>query len=285
MILIFFAYIDESGNSVATGTSYFMLTTLLVQDKYWKEINSSFKKVKMKIWKDVLKKKKFPKVKDKFDLHLSDILTRRNKQDSFYNDLSVEERIEILNRIYSFFTTDLIRNSQMKIISVIYLKNPKDSLDSSLRPRKICLENLMERIEQEIKYNFPEHYAILRFDGKEEMKDKKNSDVYDYYDIYKRTINFGTNYVKEFKHITEDLSFVQSKHNNFIQLADCICGLLYHYLTYFITIPKNPSIMDENIDDFIQKIKYLFRGYPDNIKGRGIKVFNEDYLLDEFWNF
>ena len=197
-------YIDESGEiDYNSGSKYFVFNALGINANDWKLINNQVNQLKSAIFKvaeaPILEIKsnwiRFPK--------------ERAKRDYLAN-LSKEELSQLSNGLM-----DIIINNNCTLISMVINKDSLLKKYGIKHPvaNEFALEYLLERISIFMNYNHPKKQAIVIMD--------KCSDSIEQMLNKLHTLHLKEGYSwKGITNIIENLMFVDSQYNNFIQLTD-----------------------------------------------------------------
>lgn len=246
-------YIDESGEiAYNSGSKYFVFNALGINANNWKNINAQVNELKSAIFKSenapVLEIKsnwlRYPKEREK-------------KQ--YLANLSQEELLQLSHGLY-----DIIVNNDCVLISTVVNK------DSLLRryglekpePNIFSIQYLLERISLYMDFNNNNDQAIIVMDKCSDSIEKMLNRTH--------TLQLTEGYSwKGVKNIIENIMFVDSQYNNFIQLTD-LCA-------YNI----NRAFKDDNPDyEFFQRIlpKFAYNNKNGLINGAGVTYKIKEFL-------
>lgn len=249
---MYLMYADESGN---TGTDYtdkhqpyFVLAGIRVKDCDWHKINNDFEAKKVEIC---------PEFKDN-EIHASELFNAPKR--SIFSKYSWEDNLKTLEKI-----VDLIVGYDISIYHIVFDKKGLKKMISSAFSPNIKLDpylfgycgiySLFNRNLQQ-----KNDYGIIFCD---ELKGISNDiDL-----IYPKLSNGITN-------VIEKAFYVDSKKNNFIQMAD-ICALYFN--KYFCITHGNivyNEIKTKHCIDMYNKIKALSKESDEETK----KKTSEDIL-------
>ena len=201
---MFLFYIDESGEiAYNSGSKYFVFNALGINAADWKNINHKVNVLKTSVFQSssapVLEVKsnwiRFPKEREKH---------------KYLANLSIEELKQL-----SYGLMDIIVNNNCTLISTVVNK------DSLLRyyginkpePNIFAIQYLLERISLFMAYNYPDEQAIVIMDKCSDSIEKMLNRT------HSLQIEEGYSW-KGIKNIIENIMFVDSQYNNFIQLTD-----------------------------------------------------------------
>lgn len=236
---MYLLYLDESGS---TGTDLdnksqpiFCLTGVVVEDKKWHKINDYFQEEKIKI---------YPDFKD-IEIHTNELFNSNPKSHFYKNDW--KDNFIILEKL-----VDLISSLDIKITSAIINKKLyKKSFGNNIivDPYLYSFATLY-KTSNEILSNANE-YGIFFCDELKNMEESLEI-------LYPKL-------KEENKNIIEKTFYINSKKNNFIQIAD-ICSF---YINKYNCILNNTysmsSLKKEHCIKMYEKIYKLFGKYEENI--------------------
>ena len=249
-------YIDESGEiGYNSGTKYFVFNALGIDAKNWKNINKNVNDLKTAIFN----------TNDAPILEIKSNWLRspheRNKRD-YLKNLSENELKQFTQGLY-----DIIVNNDCVLISMVM---NKDSLlkkygINAIEPNILAIEYLLERISIYMDVNHQDKQAIIVMDKCSDNIEKLLNRLH--------TLHLQDGYSwKGIKNIIENIMFVDSQYNNFIQLTD-LCA-------YNI----NRAFRDDNPDyEFFQRIvsKFATNKKTGLINGSGITYKMKEYFKDD----
>ncbi len=249
-------YIDESGEiAYNSGSKYFVFNALGIDSGNWKNINHQVNNLKMAIFKTddapILEIKsnwiRFPQ--------------ERNKRE-YLSSLNSDELKQLSNGLF-----DIIINNDCVLISIVINK------DSLLRkygiykpePNIFAIQYLMERISLYMNINHKNENAIIIMDKCSDSIEKMLNKTH--------TLQLEAGYSwKGIKNIIENIMFVDSQYNNFIQLTD-LCA-------YNI----NRAFKDDNPNyEFFKRIlpKFSYNIKNGLINGAGITYKIKEYFEND----
>ena len=246
-------YIDESGEiAYNSGSKYFVFNALGINANDWKSINHKVNELKTAIFKTsaapILEVKsnwiRFPREREKHE---------------YLANLSEVELTQL-----SCGLMDIIVNNNCTLISIVINK------DSLLRhyginkpePNIFAIQYLLERISLFMEYNHPKEQAIVIMDKCSDSIEKMLNKTH--------TLQIEEGYSwKALTNIIENIMFVDSQYNNFIQLTD-LCA-------YNV----NRAFKDDNPDyTFFKRLlpKFAYSKKTGNVKNVGITYKLKEYL-------
>lgn len=251
---MFLFYIDESGEiDYNSKTKYFVFNALGIDAKNWKLLNTEVNKLKYCIF-------------DRPDAPILEIKSnwlrfpREREKHDYLASLSSDDLKKL-----SLGMMDLIIKNELVLISIVVNK------DSLLRhygmgkpsPNVFAIQYLLERISLYMHYNEPDKQAIVIMDKCSDNIEKMLNQT------HTLQIKDGYSWTKN-KSIIENLMFVDSQYNNFIQLTD-LCS-------YSI----NRAFRDDNPD--YPFFKMLLSKFSVNVKNGLINNAGITYKLKEYFN-
>lgn len=207
-------YIDESGNTGSDldnkNQPYFILAGVCIEDKKWHEINDYFETEKLKI---------FPGFKN-LEIHTNELFNT-NKKSPFYKNYWKDNFI-ILEKLVDLVSTLDIPVTNVKLQKKKYKKHFGNNIivDPYLYCFSILYEKFNETLEKE------NNFGIVFCDELKRME--KSIEI-----LYPKLKDNN-------KNVIEKTFYLDSKKNNFIQIAD-ICSF---YINKYNCIKNNYSTMD-----------------------------------------
>lgn len=232
---MYLMYVDESGN---TGTDYdnkeqpiFALVGVVIKDKKWHEVNEYFEEEKIKIC---------PEFKD-YEIHSSELFNA--PKSSIFKKYSWEHNLEILEKII-----DLIISLPIEVYST-YIYKPDF--------KKYILQTLGPDIKVD-----PYLYAFaLNYNDFNSDLEQRNSLGIIFSDELKNiTTSVELLYPKlvtNNRNIIEKSLYIDSKKNNFIQIADVLALYANKYFCITNELAKYNSIKEEHCIKMYEKITNL----------------------------
>lgn len=230
---MYLMYADESGN---TGTDLddksqpvFVLAGIVVKDENWHKVNDKFEQEKIKI---------YPEFKEK-EIHASELFNAPKR--SVFNKYSWKDNLIALEKIVdliislevTLFFTCIHKNEFKKHVLSEFGENIK--IDPYLYAFATCYDTFNESLENNLGIIFTDD--IRNISNSLEL-------------LYPKL-------VKNRKNIIEKSFYLDSRKNNFIQMAD-ICAL---YLNKYICIRDNycryNSLKEEHCIKMFEKISKL----------------------------
>lgn len=207
-------YLDESGSTGLDldnkNQPIFVLAGVIVSDKNWHMVNDYFENEKQKIYPDF----------KNIEIHTNE-LYNSNPKSYFYNN-NWEYNFKILEDIVDLISRLDIKLSSAVVVKKIYKKHFGNNIvvDPYLYSFAITYKKLNKYLSMQ------NSYGIIFCDELKSMEDSLEI-------LY-------PNLKKDNKHIIERTFYLDSKKNNFIQIAD-VCSF---YINKFLTIYQKTSTMD-----------------------------------------
>lgn len=223
-------YLDESGS---TGLDldnkqqpYFVLAGVSIKDDKWHKVNDYFEQEKIKIYPDF----------SDIEIHTNELFNS-NQKSPFYKN-SWKDNLKILENLGDLISTLDIKLSYALINKKVYKKHFGNNIivDPYLYSFAVIYENFNSYLQKQ------NSYGIIFCD---ELKNIEQSLEI----LYPRLKSDN-------KNIIEKTFYLNSKKNNFIQIAD-ICSF---YINKYFCIASNLSTMDK------YKKYHCFRMYTKIIK-------------------
>ena len=216
---MFILYADESGS---TGTDYdnptqkiFTLAGIALRDDDWYNLNYKIQQTKMQISKDLCD----------YEIHTNDIFqSSKNKGKGFdFRKNSIEQNLNMLEKL-----VDLIVDLQLPIFSVVIDKQKFKKFINKVHGPSIKIDPYLYAFSfLSIEYN---SFLISKESNGMILLDENNNITDSLEKVYSNLI--GKNFTGDTNNIVENVLFLESKKNNFIQLAD-ICNF---YINKFYNI-------------------------------------------------
>lgn len=208
-------YLDESGstglNLDVKSQPVFVLAGVQVSDKDWRSINDKFEEEKIKIYSDF---------KD-IEIHANELFNSNKKSPFYQNDWKYN--IQILEKL-----VELISSLNIKLLSTIVVKKDyKKHFGNNIivDPYLYSFAVIYEKFNKSLVKN--SDYGIIFCDELKSMEDSLEI-------LY-------PNLRKDNRNIIEKTFYLDSKKNNFIQIAD-VCSF---YLNKYCSTCYNVSTMDD----------------------------------------
>ncbi len=207
-------YVDESGSTGLDldnkNQPYFILARVCVEDKKWHKINDYFEKEKIKICPDF----------KNTEIHTNELFNT-NKKSPFYKN-NWKDNFIILEKLVDLVSSLNIPVSNVKLLKKAYKRHFGNNI--VVDPYLYCFSMLYEKFNETLKLE--NDFGIVFCDELKKME--KSLEV-----LYpKLQLNN--------KNIIERTFYLDSKKNNFIQIAD-ICSF---YINKYNCIKNNYSTMD-----------------------------------------
>lgn len=213
-VFMYLMYLDESGSTGLdlenNNQPIFVLAGIIVNDKNWHKVNDIFEREKIKI---------YPDFKD-LEIHTNELFNS-NRKSAFYHNFW-KDNLEILEKL-----VDIIITLDIELFcTVINKKNYKKKYGNNIivDPYLFSFAALYEKFNNFLLRN--NQYGIIFCD---ELKNIEKS-----LEILYPKLN------TENKNIIEKTFYLDSKKNNFIQIAD-ICSF---YINKFHCLSRNLINMD-----------------------------------------
>lgn len=219
---MYILYADESGS---TGTDYdnptqkiFTLAGLTLNDKDWYDLNYKIQKEKEKISPDLVN----------YEIHANDIFqSSRNKGKGYdFRKNSIKDNLHILEQL-----VDLVVDLNLPIFSVAIDKQKFKKFIIKVHGSSIKIDPYLYAFSfLSIEYN---NFLIQNKSNGMILLDENNNIVDSLEKIYSKLI--GDNFEGDTNNIIENVLFLESKKNNFIQLAD-LCNFYinkYYNIKWF----------------------------------------------------
>lgn len=236
---MYLMYADESGN---TGTDYdnkeqpiFSLVGVVIEDKKWHEINDYFEKEKIKIC---------PEFKD-YEIHASELFNA--PKSSIFNKYSWQENLKNLEKI-----VDLIISLPIEIYSTYIFKPDFKKYISQTLGNNIKVDPYL--------YAFAINYNDFNTD----LKQKRSLGIVFSDELKNITNSVELLYPKlvcDNKNIIEKSLYIDSKKNNFIQIADVFALYANKYICITNGLAKYNARKEEHCIKMYEKITNLCGNY------------------------
>jgi len=103
---MYFAYIDESGNNDINNNQnkLYVLSAIIIHEKYWDWIQQKSKNIKRKIW-EIVKYEEVYHNPDDFELHIKEIIHK----EGYYLTIGDDKLRHIWQELFSFISRLFIR--------------------------------------------------------------------------------------------------------------------------------------------------------------------------------
>lgn len=253
---MYLMYADESGN---TGTDYdnkeqpvFVLVGVVIEDKYWNKVNDYFEEEKIKICSEF----------KEYEIHTSELFNA--PKSSIFNKYSWQENLKKLEKI-----VDLIVSLPIDIYSsYIYKPDFKKYINQTLG-NNIKIDPYL--------YAFALNYNDFNSD----LKQKDSLGII-FSDELKNITNgielLYPKLVSNNKNIIERSLYIDSKKNNFIQIADVLALYYNKYICITNGLAKYNPIKEEHCISMYEKIIDL----SENYKYRKLDIDKRKYIDNLF---
>lgn len=239
-------YIDESGS---TGTDYdnpqqkvFTLAGLSIPENDWYILNNEIQKKKIEISADLVN----------YEIHANDIFqaSKNIKKGFDFRKNTVEENLNILEQL-----VDLIVDFNISIFSVVIHKPNFKRYIAETHGSSIKIDPYLYAFSfLSIDFN---NYLIDKKQNGMILLDENNNITDSLETLYSKLIS--DNFENDTSNIIENALFLESKKNNFIQLADLCNFYINKYCSIQWFSPLNNSLKNEHCKKMYKKLKPLIR--------------------------
>lgn len=243
---MYLLYADESGS---TGTDYdnpqqkiFTLAGLAIPDKDWYVLNNEIQKRKSIISSDLIK----------YEIHTNDIFQGSKNIDRGYDfrKNSLDENLYILEQL-----VDMIVDFNIPIFSVVIHKPNFKKFITKLHGSSLKVDPYLYAFSfLSIDYN---NFLITKKENGMILLDENNNIIDSLEVLYSKLLI--DNFENDTSNIIENALFLESRKNNFIQLAD-ICNF---YINKYCTIkwfsPLENKKKNDHCIKMYKKLKPLIR--------------------------
>lgn len=243
---MYLMYLDESGS---TGTDYdnpqqkvFTLAGICLPDEDWYDLNYEIQKRKYQISSDLIK----------YEIHANDIFqaSKNSKKGFDFRKNSIEDNLCILEQL-----VNLIVDFELPIFSVVINKPNFKKFLNKTHGTSIKIDPYLYAFSfLSIDYN---NYLILKNKNGMILLDENNNITDSIENLYSKLLI--DNFENDTNNIIENALFLESKKNNFIQLAD-VCNFYinkYHNIKWFCEL--NNKKKNEHCIRMYKKLKPLIR--------------------------
>ncbi|MBA7523351.1 hypothetical protein ES705_15477 [subsurface metagenome] len=273
---MYFAYIDESGNKDINNkqNKLYVLTAIIIHEKYWDWIHQESKNLKRKIWDLVRDKGLQIDPPDDFELHMKEI----SRKEGYYHTIGDDDKKlrNIWRELYSFISRLFI-----KIVSIVVHKE-HFSDQNFVDVGKWAFKLLIERLNRYVMDYHPEkeQYIMIVMDSVDpKFDEQKRREIENF-------IKYGTGQGwEEFPEQVIEIPFiVDSKIHSGVQLADLVAYLVRRYAMKHFSLSPD-AFFNDYCDDLIALIEDKFYRHDKyTLKGYGMMIFPRNIPLDEqFW--
>ncbi len=258
---MFILYLDESGN---TGTDYdnptqkiFTLAGLALNDKDWYDLNYKIQREKEMISPDLVN----------YEIHTNDIFqSSRNIAKGYdFRKNTIEYNLNMLEKL-----VDLVVDLNLPIFCVVIDKQKFKKFITKVHGSSIKIDPYLYAFSfLSIEYN---NFLIQNNSNGMILVDENNNIVDSLEKVYSKLI--GDNFEGDTNNIIENVLFLESKKNNFIQLAD-LCNFYinkYCSINWFGNL--NNDIKNQHCLKMFEKLKPLIKN---------CKNFNFIDNINKFW--
>ncbi len=270
---MYLAFIDESGTIQPNDpqSNYYVLTSVVMQEKGMKFLHQKTQELKKEIWNIVQDPNKQMPIS--FELHMKEI---KDAKKNFRPLRGNKEKTEYtIRKIYQF-----IQNLCIKIIAVVIIK---EKFFDEYQPEKIidwALRLLIERINRYVwsESKTEKEYALLILDEDFVLDKKKRKFI-------SEIMELGIKYNSiDVDRVLDTPIFLKSELHNGIQIVDSVSFLIHRYTRKKLEQVGN-TLFDELCDDLISNLKWKFHGgAPSSNNESGLKIFPSNYMPpSEYW--
>ncbi|MFW9865716.1 MAG: DUF3800 domain-containing protein [Candidatus Thorarchaeota archaeon] len=273
---MYFAYIDESGNKDLKNkqNKLYVLSAIIIHEKYWDWIHQETKNLKLKIWEIVKVENGDYDPPDDFELHMKEI----SRREGYYHTIGDDNNKlrQIWRELYLFISKLFI-----KIISIVVHKEHftnRNHVDVG----KWAFKLLIERLNRYIVEYHPEkeqHIMMVMDSVDSKFDEQRRYEVENY-------IKYGTGqgWDEYPEQVIETPFIIDSKIHSGVQLADLVSYLVRRYAMKYFGLSPSAFFNDycDNLmtlieDKFYRHAKYMLKGY-------GMMIFPRNIPIDEqFW--
>lgn len=242
---IYFVFSDEAGNYKKDRSKkflkrhpFFIRVSLLLDSIDWINLNQRFYQVKKDYGIPKEKEVKWSYIWALKEARKHGTLSK-NKDYYFLKDFTEDKLIEFVESCLGL----LSNCTYCKLIYTVTLNDT--NLTPKINPQelyKMHIQDTMQRIEMEIQNN-QSNLAILFLDPINNETDNLIRESY-------KSIYLSGDFIKEYRHIKDSLSFELSHHSFGIQLADYCVGIFNNTLKGF---PKSINIFKSILLQFVRK--------------------------------
>ncbi len=263
---MYLAFIDESGTIQEKNpqNNYYVLTTVVMQEKGMKYLHQKTQELKKEIWKIVQGSKK--RMPIQFELHMQEIKDSKG----FFKPLrSKKDKAEnILRKVYNY-----IQNLYIKIISIIIVKDKFFEIYDLEELLKWALKLLIERINRYVwgESKNDKEYALLIMDQDFVLDKKKRQFI-------SEMMELGVKYnTIDVDRVLDTPIILKSELHNGIQIVDSVAFLIHRYTRKKLE-GNISTLFDELSDEFVLSLAWKFYGgAPSSNNESGLKFFPSNY--------
>ncbi len=272
---MYFAYVDESGNKDVNNkqNKLYVLTAVIIHEKYWDWIHQQTKNLKQRIWDVVRQRGDSRDFPDDFELHMKEI----SRKEGYYKTIGDDnDKLRTIWReLYSFISKLFI-----KIISIIVHKDHFTD-QNFVGVGRWAFKLLIERLNRYIMDNHPEkeqHIMIVMDRVDQKFDEQKRIEIENF-------IHYGTG--QGWKEIPEQVIetpfIVDSKIHSGVQLADIVAYLVRRYAMKYLNL--SPGAFFNNFcDNLMSLIESKFYRHNKLLKGHGVMILPRNIPIGEqFW--
>lgn len=243
---MYLMYADESGS---TGTDYdnpqqkvFTLAGIAIPDGDWYDLNNEIQKRKTKIYPDLIN----------YEIHTNDIFQgSKNEYKGFdFRKNTVDENLWILEQL-----VDMIVDFDIPIFSVVIHKPNFKKFITKTHGNSLRIDPYLYAFSfLSIDYNnfliSKKENGMLLLDENHNISDSLNI-------LYSKLLT--DNFENDTSNIIENALFLESKKNNFIQIADICNFYINKYCAIKWFAPLSNHKKNEHCIKMYKKLKHLIR--------------------------
>lgn len=272
---MYFAYVDESGNKEINNkqNKLYVLTAIIIHEKYWDWIHRETKNLKQKIWEIVKEEGDYRDAPDDFEIHMKEIARKEGYYSTIGND---DDKLrKIWRELYSFISKLFI-----KIVSIVVHKYHFINQNFA-DVGKWAFKLIIERLNRYIIDNHPdkEQHIMIVMDSVDPKYDKQKREEIENF------IQYGTGQGWEEipEQVIETPFIVDSKIHSGVQLADLVVYLVRRYAMKYFGLSQG-AFFNNYCDDLMALIENKFYRHNKLLKGHGVMIFPRNIPLDDqFW--
>lgn len=274
---MYFAYVDESGSpdKKDTHNQIYVLSALIINEKYWDYLHKECKKLKKNIWNIVREKEDPKELPQDFELHMKEI----SRKERYFKSLKGDDAkwYSVLDKIYKFISKLFIKIITVIIKKDIFYEEYKEGL------AKWAFELLVERLNRFVVYNHPDkdqHIMVVMDSVNKDFDEDKRKEIESFMEY-----GTGHGWTEYPEQVIETPFIVDSKIHNGVQLADAIAFLIRRYAMKYFDITPN-AFFNRYCDNLMALLDAKFYRYDSySLKDHGITFFpRKTSVKEEFWD-
>jgi len=201
---MYLVYIDESGTPDIKDSENFVLGATIINEDRWFELDKRVKD---------LKEKFFPTNYEHIEIHMCDIVNRKDH----FSKLTVDKRVEIIKEL-----TEIIKKVEMRTVYVaIKKRNLLKSIDIRYWAYKFLFERLCYQLKDMNNGKDKIEYGLLLFDSISKKRD------HEIWNLVSDLLKEGSGYEKN-EHLIDGPIFSESHIRSPLQIADCVAYVVNH---------------------------------------------------------